>query len=243
MSWIFQLALMVAAVLYATVGHGGASSYLAIFALSGEVSPQEMRASALVLNLIVSAISFIGFRTKNHFDRRTFGLLIITSIPAAFLGGLVQLPGNIYQIILGIFLLIAALKITGIFGRKKANEKEMSLYGGLITGAILGFISGVIGIGGGIILSPLLLLFGWALMKTTAGVSAAFIFVNSAAGLAGLFTSNQLFLHPELPWWALFVLTGGVVGSYTGSRYLSGRQVQWILAAVLLTASVKLLLL
>lgn len=243
MSWIFHLALMAAATLYATVGHGGASSYLAIFALSGEVSPQEMRASALVLNLIVSAVSFIGYRSRNHFDLKTLGLLIITSIPAAFLGGLVQLPGNIYQIILGIFLLIAALKITGIFGKNKTRSNKINVSGGLVTGAILGFISGVIGIGGGIILSPLLLFFGWAPIKTTAGVSAAFIFINSAAGLTGIFASNQLNLHPDLPWWALFVFAGGIVGSITGSRYLSGRQVQWALAAVLFTASVKLLLL
>ncbi len=242
MSWIFQLLLLLAAMLYATVGHGGASSYLAIFALSGDISPTEMRASALALNLVVSAISFIGYRMRKHFDRRTFVLLIITSAPAAFLGGMVRLPGDVYQIILGIFLLIAALRITGIFGNKETPIKEIPLLGGLISGAILGFIAGVIGIGGGIILSPLLLILKWAPVKTTAGVSAAFIFVNSAAGLTGLFYSNQLQLHPQLPWWILLVLIGGIAGSITGSRLLSTRQVQWILAAVLVTASVKLLL-
>lgn len=243
MAWFFNLALIVAAILYATVGHGGASSYLAIFALSGDVTPQEMRASALVLNLCVSMMAFLNYQSRRFFDRRTFGILIITSVPAAFLGGLLSIPAESYKMLLGGFLLLVVLRMFGLFGKSEIPPRRMALPAGLICGALLGFISGIIGIGGGIMLSPLLLLLGWAPMKTTAGVSAAFIFVNSAAGLAGLYSSDQLHLHADIPWWILFVLIGGLTGSLVGSRYLSGRQVRWILATVLVVASAKLLLL
>ncbi len=243
MSWVFNIALIIAAILYASVGHGGASSYLAIFALSGNIAPEEMRSAALILNMCVSAVSFFAFRSQHHFDSRTFGILIITSVPAAFLGGMLKLSGDVYQMLLGIFLLIAVLKMIGVFGHSDVEPRRMKVVVGLICGAVLGFISGVLGIGGGIILSPLLLLFGWAPMKTTAGVSAAFIFVNSAAGLSGLYSGNQLHIHADLPWWVVFVFAGGVVGAVSGSQLLATRQIRWILAAVLSAASVKLLLL
>lgn len=241
MALIFKFALAAAAFLYATVGHGGASSYLAIFALSGDVSPQEMRASALTLNLCVSALSFLGYKTKKHFDARTFGLLIITSIPAAFLGGMLRLPGGLYKTILGVFLLLVVLRLLGLFGGKDQSPREITVAAGLVSGALLGFVSGVIGIGGGIILSPLLLLFGWAPMKTTAGISAAFIFVNSAAGLTGLHFSDQLHIHPEVPIWIVLVFVGGLLGGWAGSRYFSAMQVRWLLASVLGVAGIKLL--
>ena len=201
-----------------------------------------MRASALILNLCVSALSFIGYRSKNHFDSRTLGILIITSIPAAFLGGLLSFPGTFYKTILGLFLLLVVLRMLGLFGSSKVEPKNMTVTAGLVSGALLGFISGVIGIGGGIILSPLLLMLGWAPMKTTAGVSAAFIFLNSAAGLAGLHFSDQLVVHSQIPWWILLVFVGGVLGSFAGSRYFSPLQVRRLLAVVLAVASVKLLL-
>lgn len=241
MGWFFNLLLFLAALLYATVGHGGASSYLAIFALSGRVSPEEMRASALVLNLFVSLLSFIGYRQKKHFDSQTFGLLIVTSVPAAFLGGTLSIPGEIYKNVLGAILLLVVLRLTGLIGKEKPNLKTMPLLGGLIAGALLGFVSGVIGIGGGIILSPLILLMGWAPIKTTAGVSAAFIFVNSAAGLTGLFFSDQLHVHADIPWWIVFVVAGGFIGSLLGSRFFSPKYVRYTLALVLTVAGVKLL--
>jgi len=242
MGWFFNILLFLAALLYATVGHGGASSYLAIFALSGRVSPEEMRASALVLNLFVSLLSFIGYGQKKHFDSRTFGLLIITSVPAAFLGGMLSIPGDLYKTILGVLLLLVVLRLTGIIGKDKPNLRTMPLAGGLVAGALLGFVSGVIGIGGGIILSPLILLLGWAPIKTTAGVSAAFIFVNSVAGLTGLFFSNQLHLHTDIPWWIAIVVVGGFTGSLLGSRFFSPKLVRYALALVLTVAGTKLLL-
>lgn len=243
MAWFFNVLLFIAALLYATVGHGGASSYLAIFALSGDVSSEEMRASALTLNLFVSALSFLGYRYRKHFDARTFGMLIITSVPAAFLGGMLKLPGDMYKTVLGIFLLFAVLRMLGIFGGGDVKTRSMTLPAGLITGALLGFVSGMIGIGGGIILSPVLLLLGWAPIKTTAGVSAAFIFVNSAAGLLGLYFSDQLNTHQDLPIWIAIVIVGGFAGSLLGSRFFSPKLVRYTLAAVLAVAGFKLLFL
>jgi uncharacterized membrane protein YfcA len=241
MSLIFKIALILVAFLYASVGHGGASGYLAIFALSGEVLPEEMRSSALILNLFVSAMSFYGFAKFKHFNSKIFLTLILTSIPAAYFGGLIRISGNYYKILLGIFLLFSILKITGMVGKKISEPREMPLPIGLIVGAALGLISGLIGIGGGIILSPIILIFGWANMKTTAGISASFIFVNSAAGLLGQWHSNQLQIHPEIHWWILLVIAGGLLGSISGSTLLSEKQIRWSLAFVLLIAAGKLL--
>lgn len=242
MSLIFKIALIFVAFLYASVGHGGASGYLAVFALSGDVLPEEMRSSALVLNLFVSAMSFYGFAKYKHFNLKIFLPLILTSIPAAYVGGLMKISGSYYKIILGIFLLFSVLKVTGIIGKKEAEPREMPLYLGLITGALLGLVSGLIGIGGGIILSPIILIFGWAKMKTTAGISAAFIFVNSVAGLIGQWHSDQLHVHSEIHWWILLVIAGGILGSFSGSKLLSEKFVRYSLALVLLIAAGKLLL-
>jgi len=242
MSLIFKVALIFVAFLYASVGHGGASGYLAVFALSGDVLPEEMRSSALVLNLFVSAMSFYGFARFKHFNLKIFLPLILTSIPAAYLGGLMKISGSFYKIVLAIFLLFSILKVTGLIGKKETEPREMPVFLGLITGAMLGFISGLIGIGGGIILSPIILIFGWAKMKTTAGISAAFIFVNSVAGLIGQWHSDQLYVHPEIHWWIMLVIAGGVLGSFSGSKLLSEKYVRWSLALVLLIAAGKLLL-
>jgi len=242
MSLIFKVALIFVAFLYASVGHGGASGYLAVFALSGDVVPEEMRSSALVLNLFVSAMSFYGFVKYKHFNLKIFLPLILTSIPAAYLGGLMKISGSFYKIVLAIFLLFSILKVTGLIGKKETEPREMPMFLGLITGAMLGFISGLIGIGGGIILSPIILIFSWAKMKTTAGISAAFIFVNSVAGLIGQWHSEQLHVHPEIHWWILLVIAGGVLGSFSGSKLLSEKYVRWSLALVLLIAAGKLLL-
>jgi uncharacterized membrane protein YfcA len=242
MALIFKFLLLAAAFLYALVGHGGASSYLAIFALSGTVEPGQMRATALLLNLFVSSVSFFAYHRQKHFDQRTFGLLIVTSVPAAFLGGMLHIPGDWYKTILGVFLLLAFLRIAGTGSSKEENTKKPPFSAVLLSGALLGFVSGVIGIGGGIILSPLLLLMGWAPVKTTAGVSAAFIFVNSLAGIGGLYSSSQLHIHPEAGWWILLVLIGGVSGGFLGSRFAPPRVVRMALALVLLVAGGKLLL-
>ncbi len=242
MTLLFKLALLLVAFLYATVGHGGASGYLAVFALAG-LPPGELRASALILNLFVSALSFISYRSRRHFDTRIFLILMFSSAPAAYLGGLFHLPGQLYKIILGAFLLFAFLKVSGLLGIRKKEMARMPVWAGIGMGLLIGFFSGLIGIGGGIILSPLLIIFAWADMKTTAGISAAFIFVNSAAALAGLFHSGQLQLDHELPVWIGLVLAGGLAGSLLGSRVLSEKSVRRALALVLALASFKLLFL
>ncbi len=242
MTLLFKPALLLVAFLYATVGHGGASGYLAVFALAG-LPPGELRASALILNLFVSALSFIAYRSRRHFNTRIFLILMLSSVPAAYVGGLLHLPGELYRIILGAFLLFAFLKVSGLAGTKAKRPARMPVWAGILTGLLIGFFSGLIGIGGGIILSPLLIIFAWADMKTTAGISAAFIFVNSAAGLAGLFHSGQLHLGHELPVWIALVLAGGLAGSLLGSRVMSEKSVRRALALVLAMASFKLLFL
>lgn len=242
MTLLFKLALLLVAFLYATVGHGGASGYLAVFALAS-LPPGELRASALILNLFVSALSFISYRSRSHFDHRIFTILILSSVPAAYAGGLFHLPGQLYKFILGTFLLFAFLKVSGLLASRPKEISRMPVWAGILMGLLIGFFSGLIGIGGGIILSPLLILFAWADMKTTAGISAAFIFINSAAGLAGLFHSGQMQLDPELPVWIGLVLVGGLAGSILGSRVLSEKGVRKVLALVLALASFKLLFL
>lgn len=242
MTLLLKLALLLVAFLYATVGHGGASGYLAVFALAG-LPPDELRASALILNLFVSALSFISYRSRRHFNTRIFLILMLSSAPAAYAGGLFHLPGQVYKIILGAFLLFAFLKVSGLAGTKEKAPARMPVWAGILMGLLIGFFSGLIGIGGGIILSPLLIIFAWADMKTTAGISAAFIFVNSAAGLAGLFRSGQLHLAHEFPVWIGLVLVGGLAGSLLGSRVMSEKSVRRALALVLAMASFKLLFL
>ena len=229
------------AVLYSSVGHGGASGYLALMSLLG-VSSLYMRSSALILNLFVSAIAFFQFYKAGFFKWKLFYSFALTSVPMAFIGANIALNPYWYNRILGMFLIIAALRLTGVFNLRTSDKlKELPFYAGLLIGSVLGLFSGMIGIGGGIILSPIILFFEWGSIKETAAVSALFIFVNSISGLMGLGTSG-LNLSSSFTWWILAALAGGITGSVWGSRFAKNVILKNVLALVIIIAAVKLIL-
>lgn len=231
----------VAALLYASVGHGGGSAYLAVMALAG-VSPQAMRPTALLLNVLVAGIGTAQFARAGHFSARLFWPFAAGSIPLAFLGGMIAVPGVIYRQLLGGVLLFAAARLAfRVRATAAPGRRPMPIALAIPVGAALGLLAGLTGVGGGIFLSPLLLIGRWAEPKTTAAVSAAFILVNSIAGLLGRLPSIG-HLPPALPAWAAAVVVGGVLGSGAGSRRLASLTLRRLLAVVLVVAGVKLLL-
>jgi len=237
---IFITTLMFVAFLYSSVGHGGASGYLALMALFG-IETIYMKSTALTLNLFVSAISFWAFFKKGHFKFKVLLPFIIGSMPMAFIGARINIDPQIYKIILAVFLIIA---VTRMLIAKKGDfkeTKELKFIPAILIGAVLGLFSGMIGIGGGIILSPLLLLFRWANVKETAGISAVFIFLNSSTGLLGLHLSSHYIPNPHVWIWAMAGLVGGFLGGYIGSGKLDSYKLKYVLAFVLFIASVKLI--
>jgi len=235
---IFYVLIFITAVLYSSVGHGGASGYLAIMALFA-VSPENMRASALILNLFVAGISFYTYYKGGFFKLKLLLPFVIFSIPMSFLGARLEINPNTYKIILGIFLLIAVGRM--LFNANKPEiTRAVNIPFALAIGAFLGFFSGMIGIGGGIILSPVLLMFRWATIKETAAISAIFIFLNSAAGLSGLASKGILNPVPEIYLLIALGIAGSLIGSHLGRVKLTSLKLTYLLAAVLLFASFKL---
>jgi hypothetical protein len=234
--WFLTL-LPIMALIYAMVGHGGASAYLALMALFS-FSPDVMRPTALLLNLFVAGISFIHFWRAGHFNLKLFLVFAVSSIPFSYLGGLQDIDEKIYKKILGVLLLFAIARILGLFGKQK-NERNINWPIGLLIGAIVGYFSGLIGIGGGIILSPIILLLGWGNVKETAAVSALFIWVNSLAGIFGQMT-NGINLASNIWIYVVLAVLGGLIGGYVGSQKFNFKQLNIALAVVLLSASVKL---
>lgn len=236
---IIIFAIFIVAVLYSSVGHGGASGYLAVMALLA-VAPEITRPTALVLNLFVASIGAFQFARAGHFSWKLFLPFAVTSIPFAFIGGMISLPTNIYKIVLGVVLLLAALRLA--WKLTSSDEiKQPNVVVCLVIGAIIGLLSGLVGVGGGIFLTPILLLAKWSETKTAAGISALFIFVNSAAGLAGNYA--QVGVLPQQAWfWVVAAIVGGIVGSTLGAKKFDSITLRRVLAAVLLFAGVKLIL-
>lgn len=232
--------ILVVAFLYASVGHGGASGYLAIMSLYN-FAPETLKPTALMLNLFVAGISFIQYYRKGFFNRRLFAVFAFASVPAAFLGGMISIDPYLYKKILGVLLIFAVLRILGVFGKGKEETQPPKLMLGLLIGASIGFFSGLIGIGGGIILSPVILLLGWGNVKETAAVSALFIWVNSVAGMAGLVTTGITFSEYVVPFVAI-ALVGGFLGGFVGSHKWSLRSLKLVLSIVLIMACFKLIL-
>lgn len=234
MELILLLAIM--AFLYASVGHGGASGYLAVMALFA-IAPPVMKQTALLLNLGVSLMSFIAFYRQGYFKWTLFWPFALGSIPAAYLGARIPLADSTYKQILGACLFLAVIRM--VVTLKESEPRKLNLGIGVLAGAAIGVLSGMIGIGGGIILSPLLLLFRWANLKEAAAISALFIFVNSVSGLAGLKTWIPLD-QSQMLYWLVASLVGGFLGARWGAGIASNMKVKWILALVLVIASLKL---
>jgi uncharacterized protein len=230
--------LAVIAFLYASVGHGGASGYLALMSLFA-FPITFMKPTSLILNILVSGIAFYFYFREKKFDWELFYPFAITSIPFSFLGGFLKVDTHLYKIILGTVLLFAVARLIGFFGKDKTVLKTINIPIALIIGAIIGFLSGLIGIGGGIVLSPVLLLLGWATMKQTAAVSSVFIFVNSIAGLFGFVSQGGIIPSSSLLLIGIAVI-GGSFGAYYGSKKMNTLTLRNILALVLLIAIFKL---
>lgn len=236
---LFYLLLFLVAFLYASVGHGGASGYLALMALFS-VAPDVMKPTALLLNLFVSLTSFVQFYRGGHFKWKVFWPFAVASIPLAYLGGLVMVDAVIYKKILGLLLLIPIVRFFFFNHTKVEEKKENSFFPSFAIGGGIGFLSGLIGIGGGILLSPALLLMRWTSQKETAAVSALFIFVNSLAGLAGQLTKGISFTA-DMYSYVVIAFLGGLCGAYFGALKFRQSILKNVLATVLLVAAYKLL--
>ena len=225
----------------AAVGHGGASGYTALMVLAG-FAQVIIRPVALELNLLVSALATWHFFRAGYFRKRLFLSLILLSVPMAYLGSLTVLPDRIYKVLLGCCLLISVVRIAIPMGHSEHNATRLlPTWLACIIGGFIGLVSGMVGIGGGILLSPVLLLGRWLTIKETAALSAPFIFVNSLAGLSGLFLSDKLSVFPE-PFWLIAAMTGGLLGAWSGSRKLPVPALRWVLVVVLSVAAGKLFL-
>ncbi len=236
--YLFLLILPIISFLYSSVGHGGASGYLALMALFS-FAPETMKPTALLLNLFVAGISFYYYFKEGYFNKKLFLSFAISSIPFAFLGGTIEIDASIYKKILAILLVFAILKMLNVFGKENNSIKQVKLWQGLIVGGVIGFLSGLIGIGGGIILTPVILLLHWGKMKEAAAVSALFIWVNSASGLIGQLSTGTV-IQTESFILVAIALIGGVLGGYIGSKKLNNQKLRYMLAIVLVMACFKL---
>ncbi len=237
---LLLLLLALVAFLYSSVGHGGASGYLAVMAIMG-VAPTMMKSSALVMNLAVSLFSFIGFYKAGHFRLKLFLPFALASVPMAFLGGTMTLSDAIYKKILAVCILFSIVRLIYKFDANNENKRSIPIWAGILSGGLIGLLSGMIGIGGGIILSPLMLLMRWANLKETAAVSALFIFVNSLSGLYGQLQKGGIDLPENMQWAVLATIIGGMIGSYFGSQKFNVPTLKKLLAVGLVIACLKLI--
>jgi hypothetical protein len=239
--YLILLSLLTIAFLYASVGHGGASGYITVLTL-WHIQNSLIRPSVLILNMLVSAVAFIQYYRAGHFSWKIFLPFAVTSIPAAFWGGQHKPDADIYNKILGVALFFPILKLLGFFGKETEQTRPVNLPVALAIGFVIGLVSGMLGIGGGIFLTPVLLLLHWAKMKTAAAVSALFIFVNSLSGFIGLLQKG-FEVNNEMFAWIATALIGGVFGSYFGSRKFNSQALRYLLAGGLVIAAFKLLFL
>jgi uncharacterized membrane protein YfcA len=235
---VLTLLIFAAALLYASVGHAGASGYLAAMALFG-LAPAEMKPAALVLNIFVATIGTMKYVRAGCFSWTIFWPLVIASAPFALLGGWLTVPAVFYKTVVGLVLLYAAWRLW-FADPKPGTTVTWPRAAHLSAGAGIGFLSGLTGVGGGIFLSPLLLLARVVDTRQVLGISSAFILVNSAAGLAGL-ALKQPSLPAGLGGWIAAAVAGGYLGAHLGSQYLAGRVIRRLLAVVLVIAGGKML--
>lgn len=234
----FLLFFLVSA-LYSSIGHAGASGYLAIMALLS-FAPESIKPTSLVLNITVALIASIRFIKDGYFDKRIFIAFVLFSVPASFIGGMFTLPAFYFKIMAGIFLILSAFLL--LFKKQSKDEavkeiKHLWIWSAFF-GTLIGFVSGVIGVGGGIFLTPLILMLGWTKVKNVSGISALFILLNSISGLLGHLSSLKK-IDSHIFFWVLAVIVGGIIGSYLGSKKFNNRVIIYCLFIVLLSAGLK----
>jgi uncharacterized membrane protein YfcA len=236
---VIAILFFAAAALYASVGHAGASAYLGVMGLFS-FSPSVMKPTALALNILVAAIATLKFYRARLFSWSLFWPFAVASVPAAFVGGAITLPVHWYKVIVGIVLLYAAVWMFRSSLRPLATETTAPpRWAALLTGAAIGFLSGLTGVGGGIFLSPLILYLGWADTRATSAVAAPFILVNSIAGLLGHVASVEQ-LPANIPLWGVAVVLGGWIGASYGSKRAPPPVLRQLLSIVLILAGIKL---
>ncbi len=231
------------ALLYSTVGHAGASGYLAAMALLS-FTPEVMKPTALALNIIVALVTTIRFAMAGYFSWRLFWPFALASVPMAYLGGRMHIDTTIYKILVGIALVFAALHLI-LRSKAAIDDPEQATYPGigasLAVGGGLGFLSGLTGVGGGIFLSPVLIILHWASLRRTAAVAAAFILLNSISGLTGYLQKGGAF-PDHLAFWSVAVVSGGYMGSTLGATKFNSPVLRALLGVMLAMAGVKLAL-
>lgn len=241
MTLFLAIAFFLIAILYASVGSGGGSGYLAAMSLAG-ITPDIMRPTALGLNVLITSISVWKFSRAGHFSTRIFWPIAAVSIPLAFWGGRVDLPETVYRPVVGFVLLYSAWRLLRSSNEADLREERpLPISLALLAGAVIGFASGLVGIGGGIFLSPLLLLAGWADTRKALGITAAFVLVNSIAGLLG-YLSQAGTLPREIPIWALLAVVGGWIGAEFGSKRFSPALLRRLLALVLVIGGLRMVI-
>ncbi|SEL90348.1 hypothetical protein SAMN05216382_2888 [Sphingomonas palmae] len=237
--WLLPLCIFLGAALYSSVGHAGASAYIALMALFG-IPAAVMRPTALVLNVIVATFTSGRFVHAGLFRWRTLWPFLIGAIPMAFVGGMIVLPGHVYRPLVGVVLWLSAARLLWPTGLKAVDEtRDPPLVAAIPAGAAIGLLSGLTGTGGGIFLSPLLLFLGWSTARPASGVAAVFILVNSIAGIAGNLAALGS-LPPSLPIYAIAALAGAAIGTTAGIK-LSTKIITRALAAVLVIAGAKMI--
>lgn len=234
----FYLMLFAVAMLYSSVGHGGASGYIAVMSLFS-FTPETIRPMALMLNIGVSFFAFQRYYQSGNFKWKLFWPFILTSVPFAWLGGKMVLSTHLFHTLLGVLLIFPVLNLLRLFPERKTSS-ELQLVPAFLIGAVIGWLSGMIGIGGGILLSPVLLLLGWATMKESAAVAALFIFINSLVVLLALDHPSAVLTNDLLPVFPV-VFAGGLLGAQLGAFTGKVQLLKSVLALVLLIASVKLI--
>jgi uncharacterized membrane protein YfcA len=237
--YLLILAVFLIAMLYSSVGHAGASGYIAVMSLLS-LAPEVIKPTALSLNILVGSIATWQFYRAGHFSWSLFWPFAALAVPCAFIGGQLNLPTQLFKMLLGLVLLYSAMRFF-VQSKQSTQIHEPPRAQALVAGAGIGFLSGLTGTGGGIFLTPLLLIMAWADAKKAAAVSALFVLLNSIAGLAGNVSATKAlpsFLVPLL----IAAAFGGMVGAYFGSRRLPPHGIKKLLALVLLIAGLKLLL-
>ena len=235
---VFYILLALAAALYSAVGQGGGSGYLAVMAYFG-IAPEQMKPAALTLNVVVTTVVVYQTLRAGTLQWSLLWPFLATSVPAAFIGGTIQLQHVWYQIIVGLSLIVAGVRL--LWGPTQRNAQPPPVAGALLTGAVFGIVSGLTGVGGGLFLSPFLIYMGWCTMQQNIALSAAFIWFNSSAALAGLFFVAQPW-PPGLPLMVVAVLAGTLAARLVTARYQSTSGLQRVLGVVLIIAAFKFLL-